>query len=258
MAKGLDYTTQTTAEWAKEVSKEHQFVCRYLVPEKYAWKRLTRQEAEIISNAGLNIVSVFESTASRAKLGTAAGHIDGISARNEARTVGQPEGSAIYFAVDYDAQPIDYNAIESYLKAAAEMIPNYHVGVYGSHDVCVAMHSRGIKYLWQTYAWSAGKLTHANVYQHTNGQKMAGVTVDLNNSFGGEGWWSTRAEVEKPPFSDVPANHWAIASIRKAAETGTVAGVAPGVFGLGQPVTREQLVVILDRLGLLEKGGETK
>jgi hypothetical protein len=54
-------------------------------------------------------------------------------------------------------------------------------------------------------------------------------------------------------FSDVPADHWAIKSIEKAAAAGVLNGVSPGVFGLGQPLTREQLAVILDRLGLLDK-----
>ncbi|MGO4372873.1 phosphodiester glycosidase family protein [Paenibacillus sp. MCAF20] len=53
-------------------------------------------------------------------------------------------------------------------------------------------------------------------------------------------------------FKDVPDNHWAVKSIEKAAKAGVIAGVAPGVFGLGQTVTREQLAVILDRLGLLK------
>lgn len=255
--KGLDYTVQTTPEMAKAfVDAGIDFVCRYLVPEKYKWKRLTKGEAESISQAGLHIVSVFESSASRASGGAAAGKADGMTALAEAKIVGQPEGSAIYFAVDYDAQTIDHKTIEDYLKAAAKELPGYHVGVYGSYSVCLTMFNLGIKYLWQTYAWSGGKFTeHANIYQYKNGQTVAGITSDLNNSFGGEGWWSTRAEKETP-FSDVPAGHWAIESIKKAAKSGAITGVAPGVFGLGQNVTREQLAVILDRLGLFEQGGE--
>jgi len=54
-------------------------------------------------------------------------------------------------------------------------------------------------------------------------------------------------------YKDVPASHWAAASIAKAKAAGFMAGVAPGEFGLGQPVTREQLAVILDRAKLLER-----
>lgn len=256
--KGLDYTVQTTPEIAKSfVNEGIEFVCRYLVPEKYKWKRLTKGEADVISNAGLNIISVFESSASRAAGGAAAGKADGITALSEAKIVGQPEGSAIYFAVDYDAKANDHKVIEEYLKAAAKELPGYHVGVYGSYSVCLTMFNLGIKHLWQTYAWSGAKFTnHANIYQYKNGQTVAGVTVDLNNSFGGEGWWSTRVKAEKTSCEDVPTSHWAFESIKKATASGVIAGVAPGVFGLGQNVTREQLAVILDRLGLLEKGGK--
>jgi len=54
-------------------------------------------------------------------------------------------------------------------------------------------------------------------------------------------------------FKDVPANHWAAEAINKAAKAGVITGVAPDTFGLGQPVTREQLAAILDRAGLLDK-----
>ncbi|GIQ69310.1 M23 family peptidase [Xylanibacillus composti] len=57
----------------------------------------------------------------------------------------------------------------------------------------------------------------------------------------------------KTGFRDVPDDHWAAASIAKAAAADVIKGVAPEVYGLGQPVTREQLAVILDRLGLLDK-----
>jgi hypothetical protein len=260
MAKGLDYTVQTTPELAKAfVSEGIAFVCRYLVPERYSWKRLTKQEAKVISEAGLNIVSVFESTANRPKSGAEAGKADGITALAEAKIVGQPQGSAIYFAVDYDAQPIDYPAIEAYLKAAQAQIPGYHVGVYASHNVCLAMFNRGITHLWQTYAWSKGKLTtHANVYQHKNGQKVAGITADLNNSYGGEGWWSTRVEVEKPLFSDVAKGTWYEDAIAEAVKDGYLAGYPDGTFKPNEPLTRAQGAVLYVRQKRMEKGGETK
>lgn len=53
-------------------------------------------------------------------------------------------------------------------------------------------------------------------------------------------------------FKDVPDNHWARASIEKAVKTGIMVGVAPGIFGPGEPLTREQFVSVLDRLGLLD------
>jgi N-acetylmuramoyl-L-alanine amidase len=46
--------------------------------------------------------------------------------------------------------------------------------------------------------------------------------------------------------------HWAEQSIRKAIEKGVIKGHSDGRFGPDEPVTRAQLAVILDRLGLLK------
>lgn len=56
-------------------------------------------------------------------------------------------------------------------------------------------------------------------------------------------------------FKDVPKNHWAASSILKADESGVLVGISESEFGLGQAVTREQLAVVLDRLGLLDQRG---
>jgi hypothetical protein len=52
--------------------------------------------------------------------------------------------------------------------------------------------------VWQTYAWSRGKRSsHANIWQYKNGVTVANHTVDLNESFGGEGWWNTLKKEQK-------------------------------------------------------------
>jgi hypothetical protein len=199
MARGIDCAIPLTLEKARAIrAAGYEFVARYLVPERYAWKRLTRAEAEAITVAGMKIVSVFETAANRPAGGAAAGAVDGAEALKEAKAIGQPIGTAIYFAVDYDAQPRDYDAIEEYLRSAAYAIPGYHVGVYGSYAVVEEMARRGAaQHFWQTYAWSRGrKSSYANIWQHKNGVTLAGHTVDLNESYGGEGWWDTRQEVK--------------------------------------------------------------
>jgi Muramidase (flagellum-specific) len=194
---GIDCATPLTAQTAKQIAAAgYKFAARYLVPANYTWKRLTRSEAEAITAAGMQIVSVYETSADRPKGGASAGKADGAAALKEAQTIAQPPGSAIYFAVDYDAQPSDYYAIEAYLNAAAAEIPGYETGVYGSYAVIEEMHKRGAcKHFWQTYAWSKGKeSSRANIYQYKNGTSVAGVSLDLNRSYGGEGWWNTNEE----------------------------------------------------------------
>jgi hypothetical protein len=199
MTKGIDCSTPLNAATAKDIAKQgYLFVARYLVPEIYAWKRLTPSEAKAITAAGMQIISVYETTANRATGGASAGHEDGAVALNEARLVGQPTGSAIYFAVDYDAQPQGYDTIEKYLEAATQQIPGYSCGVYGSYAVVEEMAKRkACQSFWQTYAWSRGKESaHANLYQYRNNVTVGGVTVDLNDSRGREGWWNTSGEIE--------------------------------------------------------------
>lgn len=199
MTKGIDCATPITASAAKALAASgYRFAARYLVPANYAWKRLTRSKAAAIAGAGLMVVSVYETTANRPAGGAANGRADGASARAEAELIGQPAGSAIYFAVDYDAQPGDYDAIEAYLKAAAAQLPNYTVGVYGSYAVIEEMARRGAcRHFWQTYAWSRGnKSARANIYQYSNEVRLAGMSVDLNESYGGEGWWNANGETQ--------------------------------------------------------------
>ncbi len=195
--KGIDCATPLTAQLAKQLAAAGiEFVVRYLVPQRYEWKRLTKAEVEFIRAAGLQLASVFETSASRPAGGAVAGSVDGQEAYNEAVLIGQPLGSAIYFAVDYDAQPKDYDAIEQYLWAAAKKVTGYAVGVYGSYAVIEEMARRkACTHFWQTYAWSKGKKSAcANIYQYKNGTKLPGVnlTLDLNESFGNEGFWEVK------------------------------------------------------------------
>lgn len=63
---------------------------------------------------------------------------------------------------------------------------------------------------------------------------------------------STEIKKEAQQMKDDVKGHWAEPSIRKAIEKGVIKGYADGTFKPDEPVTRAQLAVILDRLGLLE------
>jgi hypothetical protein len=197
MAKGIDCTYHFTEDKARELkSQGYDFVCRYLAPDTSQWKKLTRDEAVNISKAGLNIISVWETCEDRALGGAQAGKEDGQAALAEAIKVGQPKGSTIYFAVDFDANSSQFDAIEAYLRAASNEITGYNVGVYGSYVVVEEMAKRNAcKYFWQTYAWSGGKKSqHMNVYQYKNGANVLDISCDLDESFGNEGWWSIQVK----------------------------------------------------------------
>ena len=77
---------------------------------------------------------------------------DGAAAFQMARDViGQPFGSAIYFAVDYDPTQADldgavsnyFTGVHAALYVAAEGSPSYRVGVYGSGLCCGTLVERG-------------------------------------------------------------------------------------------------------------------
>ena len=156
-----------------------------------SWKRLTAGEAQIITDAGLWIVSFFERGATNAKGGAAQGRIDGLLALQYAKEVGQPESTTIYATVDYDAPASDLNTIEAYMRVFDAEIDGYELGVYGSYTVCKGMYERGVtRKLAQTYAWSRGlKYEHICFYQYQNDTVENGVNVDLDETNGDSGGW---------------------------------------------------------------------
>lgn len=193
--KGFDCSTPLTALTASLFAKDgFTHALRYLVPS--GWKMLTKAEAQIISNAGMKIVSIFETTADRCKGGTANGIEDGKTAFMCALQVGQTLGTAIYAVADFEALPSDMAAIQAYLNGFALQIQGYEVGIYGSFSVIEAM-KRTAKHFMQTLAWSGGhKSALANIYQcdcgpYSNGLTMHGVNVDLNDILGNEGGWDS-------------------------------------------------------------------
>lgn len=185
MIKGIDCATKLTAITAAGIKTAgYEFAGRYLVPNEgvLAWKALTAEEARVITDAGLRLLTVWETTADRVKGGATAGREDGARAYQCAKEIGMPANGIIYFAVDYDAQPADYRTIADYLAAARTQTGEYEVGVYGSYSVVEEMAGQYVcKGFWQCLAWSYGrKSDHLTVYQGEFGLTVAGVPVDGN------------------------------------------------------------------------------
>lgn len=143
-------------------------------------KCLTFAEAELISMNDLQIVAVYQwNGTDRDDFGYDAGGRqekgtrDAKAAYHYARyTVQQPLGSAIYFAVDFDAKEADLEAqVRGYFHAVRAFFTSrgdpYRVGVYGSGLVCQALAGEQlVDYTWlahapgwsQTAAWAASNL----------------------------------------------------------------------------------------------------
>ena len=265
MVRGIDCASRLTAQTAAAIRAEgYAFAGRYLVPS--GWKALTKDEAEIITAAGLRLLTVWETTADRAKGGAAAGAVDGANALKCAHEIGMPARGIIYFAVDYGAQAGDMDAIEAYLRAARANTEEYEIGVYGSYSVVEEMARRGAcKAFWQCVAWSYGKKSeHLNVYQGWFYQQAAGVAVDINEcpDMDRAGIWTYETEKEDEDMTvyktlkDVPDDFRPI--IQKLMEKGALVGeedsdparLDDNLLNLSYDYCR--VMTTLDRLGKLD------
>ena len=138
------------------------FVFRYYsLTTQQAQKRLTKAEADLLSAAGLQIGVVYEDKPDVVSyFSSARGQQDGRNAFRYASQLPQPTGSAIYFAVDYDASPGDvagvitdyFNGVVQGLSQARAVAggPSYAIGVYGSGLVCGSITSNvsGVSLAW--------------------------------------------------------------------------------------------------------------
>ena len=175
MRRGISTNLNVTAQVACLQSLGIDFVFRYYsTTTTQRQKRLTRSEAEALTAAGLQIGVVYEDKPdSVAYFSQSRGHQDGVNACHTARSLLQPAGSCIYFAVDYDASPahivgpiLDYfNGVNQGMKDAGSGINNYAVGVYGSGAVCdfIKAHCLFVTFSWlaESSGW-LGSRTYAS------------------------------------------------------------------------------------------------
>jgi len=202
--EGVDYSwARPTGAALKAAGKV--FAVRYLYPDGQGGKGLDANELSDLQANGIEVPVVYESYASRAKEGRAAGNADAKTAQAALVAVGLPAGMPIYFAVDYDAPESDQGAIDEYLRGAAEVIGLDRVGVYAGYWVIKRCHENNTaKYLWQTYAWSGGNVHPENhLYQYKNGQNLNGA-VDFCRALKDNYGQPSKFGGVTPPPSDYP------------------------------------------------------
>lgn len=182
MSFGVDYAWSRPTILAMKAAGV-EFVCRYLSHDTTG-KNITIAEARALRDAGMSLVLVWETTASRALAGERAGRDDALSAVFMARALGFPEDRPLFFAVDFDATAEQQPQISAYFAGVASVIGRSRVGMYGGHGpVSRAFDAGVIAYGWQTYAWSAGRWDkRAGLQQYANGERIGGQEVDFNRS----------------------------------------------------------------------------
>lgn len=177
--EGVDYAWGRPGPAAlKSAGKE--FIIRYLSRDTTG-KNLSLAEAAQMTNAGIWLAVVWETSTDRMLGGRAAGAVDATEADRQARVCGMPEGRPIYFACDFDASPSQQTLINGYLDGVASVIGLPRVGMYAGYGpIKRALDVGKITYAWQTYAWSSGKWDErAHVQQYSNNHLINGVDSDL-------------------------------------------------------------------------------
>ncbi len=159
-----------------------EFACRYL--SHSPGKNLTAAEAVRLSDAGIWIVVVWETTAQRALAGHAAGVQDAKDAAAQAKACGMPQGRPIYFAVDFDASSSQQSAINAYLDGVASVITKSRTGIYGGYNpVRRALDGGHCAWAWSTYAWSSSHLDpRSHLFQYSNDHTIGGVGLDFDHA----------------------------------------------------------------------------
>ena len=175
------------------------FAARYLSPPGNS-KNLTAAEAMRLHRGGIDIVTVWESWATRASEGKRAGIDDSKAALALGKECGAPAGFPVFFAVDYDATG-QTAQLSGYFQGAISVLGIGRVGLYGGLAAIEFAYGLGIRRLWQTYAWSGG-VWHpgASLRQYSNGHTVGGVEVDLDYATAADfGQWLYVAPVVAKP-----------------------------------------------------------
>jgi hypothetical protein len=209
-------------------AKGARFCCRYL-------KNLSPAEITALHAAGLAIVLIWETTATRALAGALAGTVDGHLAAGQAIALGVPLRAtvAIYATADFDVTEAQQGAVMAYLDAFDATVGySYRTGAYANGAICALAIQRG------RYAWLAGGMGmrgsaaflasgKATIVQSV-GDKAdldLGIDIDSDTAIDGDiGAWLPDAAVVPPP---VPEPFYSIPDAKTLQHMLNVAGASP-------------------------------
>lgn len=164
-ARGIDLPIDASDVINELRDSRLDFVARYYRDPTSRWPPLSASEAQRLSSLGLTIVAVWEPHYPDPDYFTFyTGYNDALLADRQARAVGQPAGSAIYFAIDFDARGAAPLAVDQYFRGVAAGLAAagggraaYKVGVYGSGAICAAVTHAGLaqfSWLSNSTAWA--------------------------------------------------------------------------------------------------------
>jgi peptidoglycan hydrolase-like protein with peptidoglycan-binding domain len=153
---GMDACIDCTPFAQDIVAAGMKFVARYY--SRAAAKAMTRQEARALSQAGLHLAAVYQDVQNDIRyFSSALGQQNAARALAQAAAVGQPAGSTIYFAADFDPTPTQLSGpMTDHFQAVARTFSaaptQYAVGVYGSGLACSTIRDAGLA----AFTWLSG------------------------------------------------------------------------------------------------------
>lgn len=157
-----------------------------------AWKRVTKAEAQALSDVAIQIFTVFEDSGDP-KLTFDQGMHDAQIALGQAKGIGQPEGTAIYFALEHlphGYATSDVPGIKRYVAGIKRVLgDSYRVGIYSDGVVLdELLDAKLIDYAWlsasSSFAGSKGfdKAKRWHLAQRKVDLDWNGVSVDTNDA----------------------------------------------------------------------------
>lgn len=213
--RGLDYAGGHISG-ASLAANGISFVCRYLSSggSSLPYKQLTADEFADLTAHKIPVVFNWETTSNFMLGGFSAGIADAQTALTYIQSLpGVPHGyqPTVYFSCDFDEAPDQDTPVEQYLEGAASVLGGMdHVGIYGAYYICTrAQAVTGVKYIWQTEAWSGGYITSAvNIMQRNSlgYQTIDGVQCDINEAHTDDiGAFVPSAPAPAPPPTPAPS-----------------------------------------------------
>lgn len=188
--RGVDVAIDSTTLVNEIKHARLNFVARYYRDPASRWPALSPREIQSLSTLDANIVTVWEwHSGNLASFNYPTGFYEAQSAFRQAKSLGQPEGSAIYFAVDFNAHQQDFYWVDQYfrgvragLAAAGNGRARYKIGVYGSGAVCALVKGEHLaEYSWLSgaTAWE-GTSSYAawNIKQAPLGMRYPSLSFD--------------------------------------------------------------------------------
>ena len=125
-------------------------------------KALTSSEITLILDNGLSFFPIYQESGDAVEdFDYDQGHAAGGAANTAARTLGVPEGTVLYVAVDFDATDDDITAsviphFQGVRNAMADAGSYYRIGVYGCRNTCSRLSAEGLAMLSFVSGMSTG------------------------------------------------------------------------------------------------------